>query len=446
MRRKSLLWILLSASLVVLMSAGSVFAAGFALYEGGARGLVLGAGLTATADDASAVFYNPAGITQLKGVHTMFGATAINPMVNVKTNGQITAAFPSQVMSVTGTEDNTTGFANNWFFPPHAYYTQQLSDRLYLGAGVFTRFGLGTEYPTTWPGRYNSYNARIQTLEFNPNLAYKVSDKFSIAGGLNVTWLDLTLQKKAAFNYALGTSDVDVDLNGDAYGWGLNLAAHYKPVDWLSAGISYRSRVSIHMDHGGTVNFTKPALPAGVPAPIVAAYGASFNDTSASGDIRLPDMVFAGLAVKPIKKVTVGGGVFWTRWSTYDQLVIDFEDPITATGVKQSKAKKNWDDVFRYYIGVEWNVTDWMDLRLGYAYDENPVPDNTISYELPDSDRQYFSLGCGFHRGNWTLDLAYMYLLFDDRDIDARGAEGVLDGKVEDGYAHLISLSFGYKF
>jgi len=121
MRRKTLLWIILSASLVVLMSAGSVFAAGFALYEGSARGLVLGAGLTATADDPSAVFYNPAGITQLKGMQTMVGVTAINPGLTVATVGEFAiAATPT----ITGTTSRQTDMENNWFFPPHAYFTQ----------------------------------------------------------------------------------------------------------------------------------------------------------------------------------------------------------------------------------------------------------------------------------------------------------------------------------
>jgi len=423
MRRKTLLWIFLAASLAVLMSAGSVFAAGFALYEGSARGLVLGAGLTATADDASAVYYNPAGITQLKGIHTMIGVTAINPQLDV----------------VTGTTE--TGMTNNTHFIPHAYYTQQLNDRFWVGVGIFSPFGLETEFPANWAGRYNSYHGKVQSLELNPNVAYKISDQLSVAAGLNVMYFNLAhYQKKipaGSINPAFaGQPDLDSDLSADSYGWGLNLAVHYKPVDWFSAGISYRSRVSQHLE--GDADFTKPALVAAL-APTV------FNDTGANGSLRLPDEVFAGVNFKALKNLNIGGGVYWTRWSTYDKLQVNFDTPLYP-GASQTTSIKDWDDTFRYMIGVEWNVTNNWDLRLGYAYDESPVPDNTIDYLLPDSDRQQFAIGCGYHQGPWLVDLTYMYLLFEDRDITARAADGISQGKVENGYAHLIGFSFGYKF
>jgi long-chain fatty acid transport protein len=414
MKRKALLWIFISASLVVLMSAGSVFAAGFALYEGGARGLALGAGITATADDASAVFYNPAGITQLKGKQTMIGGTFINPQLDV----------------VTGT--TSTGMTNNTHFIPHAYFTWQHSDRLYSGYGIFSRFGLETEFPANWAGRYSSYHGKVQSVEFNPNVAYKVTDTFSVAAGLSVMYFNLAHYQK---KIPTAAGDVDADLSGDSYGWGLNLAAHYKPVDWFSAGISYRSRVSQHLE--GDADFTKPAV--GLPASF-------FNDKSINGGLRLPDEVFAGVNFKALKNLNIGGGVYWTRWSTYDKLQINYDSALYPGGPAQTTSIKDWDDVFRYMIGMEWNVTNNWDLRLSYAYDESPVPDNTIDYLLPDSDRQQFAIGCGWHNGPWLVDLTYMYILFADRDITARAADGISQGKVENGYAHLLGFSLGYKF
>ena len=418
MRRKSLLWIILSASLVVLMSAGSVFAAGFALYEGGARGLVLGAGMTAAADDASAVFYNPAGITQLKGIHTMFGATFINPNYNVVTEG-------------TPTGNQETGLKSYWHTIPHAYYTQQFSDRIWFGLGAFSRFGLETEYPENWAGRYSSYHGHVQSIEINPNVAYKINSALSVAGGLNITYFNFNhYQRKIPT--ALG--DVDASLEADAWGWGFNLAAHYKPVDWFSAGISYRSRVSQHLE--GDADFT-------VPNPAIAGL---FPDTDINGNLRLPDMVFAGVNFKALKNLSIGGGVYWTNWSTYDKLQIFYDDGIGPAGTTESKTIKHWEDTFRYMIGVEWNATSWMDVRASYTYDECPIPDRSIDYLLPDSDRHQFAFGLGFHKGPWLCDVTYMYLMITGRDIQARPAEGIYGGEVKDGYAHLIGLSLGYKF
>ena len=109
-------------------------------------------------------------------------------------------------------------------------------------------------------------------------------------------------------------------------------------------------------------------------------------------------------------------------------------------------ATKNWDDTLRYMIGTEWNVTPNWDLRLSYAFDETPVPDETIAYELPDSNRHMFSFGFGYHRDKWSLDFSYTYILFENRDINQRTSDGILQGQVTDGYAQLFGLSLGYKF
>ncbi|MCX5832964.1 MAG: OmpP1/FadL family transporter [Deltaproteobacteria bacterium] len=428
MKRKTLLWIFLSTSLVVLMSAGSVFAAGFALYEGGARGLVLGAGLTGSADDPSAVFYNPAGITQLKGIQTMIGVTAINPVMTVTTVGNFAiAATPT----ITGTTSRETDMEDNWFFPPHAYFTQQINDKLWWGAGIFSRFGLGTEFENSWPGRFNSTKAKINTLEFNPNIAYKINDTLSVAAGLSVMWFQANLQRQLDTR-ALGVGETHFELDGDSYGYGWNVALHWKPLDWLSTGITYRSRVKQELSGDVTTSQQLRGTPVG-----------NLISMGGEADINLPSEVFWGVNFKVLKNLSLGGGIYWTEWSTFDQLQVRFDQPFR--GSTTSTTRKDWDNVFRYMIGMEWNVTNNWDLRLSYAYDEAPEPDEHVDYLLPDNDRQQFTIGCGYHNGPWLVDLAYMYIMFEDRDVTARPADYVLAGKFE-GYAHLIGLSFGYKF
>ena len=135
--------------------------------------------------------------------------------------------------------DKDSELKRNWFYPPYGYLTRQLSDRLWFGVGMFARFGLGTEYAENWPGRYNSYNAVVKGVEINPNLAWKFNDCFSIAGGLSVMRLDVKLEQK------IPIFNVDSSLKGHSYGLGFNLAAHYKPRDWVSFGFLYRSKVNI---------------------------------------------------------------------------------------------------------------------------------------------------------------------------------------------------------
>ena len=412
MFRRRLVYSFLTVVCVLSLST-SAFGAGFALYEGSARGNVLGAGLTGSADDPSAVFYNPAGITQLKGKQAMFGVTAITPMITVETP----TASPT---------DND--FKRNWYFPPHAYYTQQFSDKWWGGIGLFSRFGLGTEFDPTWPGRYNSYLGNIETVEINPNVAYKINDKLSIAGGVSLMYMSLDIKKK--LSPAVGSPEFELD--GDSWGWGLNAAIHYKPTDWMQAGVTYRSRVSQNIEGTAKVN---PPVPA-----------ALLTNRNATGDVSLPDMIFAGVNFNVRPDLTLGGGLYWTRWETYKNLQINFDQPFGPTGARTTSTPKNWDNVYRWMIGMEWKVTPNWDLRLGYAYDQAPEPDETVDYLLPDADRNMFSIGAGYHRNNWALDFSYTLMIIQTRDIVARPADGILTSTMKDGTAHLFGFSYTYKF
>ena len=142
----------------------------------------------------------------------------------------------------------------------------------------------------------------------------------------------------------------------------------------------------------------------------------------------------------------------YTLWSKYDELKINFgDDVIPVDGnpldlTDETTSPKNWNDVWRFNVGIEYAALDWLDLRLGYVYDNTPVPDETIDYLLPDSDRQIFSTGLGFHKDNWAVDVNYSYLLFADRDIDGRSEDYVYDGEVNDADCHIAGVSFTYKF
>jgi long-chain fatty acid transport protein len=413
---------------------------GFAIYEGSARGNALGGTLVGRADDPSALFYNPAGITQLPGLQMMIGATAITPSVDVVT-----------AQGTTQTEDN-------WYFPPHFYTSYQVSDVVWVGLGVFSPFGLGTEFDDNWAGRYNNYNATLQTVSVNPNLAVKLTDKLSLAAGISAMWLDIKLEKKIDSSRFLGNPnynnpnvsafDVDSSLQGDTVGIGFNAAAHYKACDWLALGASYRSQVKQNIS-SADADFTKPSL--ALPAPLNQLYATWFNDTTASGTVTLPDMLSLGAVFRPLERLSVEIDGIWTRWSTYDELSFTFSNPIVVipkplTVVDRSITSKDWHDVWRIQVGAEYKVTDWFDFRLGYIWDESPVPDATVDYILPTDNRSLYSIGGGFHWQNWTVDVSYTYLDCDNRTITARQSDGILESEFKSVDANLIGLSLSYKF
>ncbi len=296
--KKFLLFLLV----LLLFQAAPVHSAGFGIYEWSARGNALGGTLVGRADDPSAVAFNPAGITQLEGTRVMAGFTAIAPK--------------SDVVTIKDGKTTTTTTKDNIWLPPHAYLTYQLNDRYWLGVGLYSRFGLGTEYPDDWPGRYNVTYAGIKSVSLNPNLAIKLTDDLSFAFGLEAMWFEFTQKKmKKVLTYP----DMPAKLVGDSIGYGFNVALHYKPTSWLSMGLLYRSQVEQSIK--GDATFDRPDQ-------LAQDHPTWFNDTGAKGDITLPDSFTAGVMVAPISKLTLEADVVYTRWSTYDELTIYYDNPL----------------------------------------------------------------------------------------------------------------------
>jgi long-chain fatty acid transport protein len=408
------------AGCLVLVTAQFCSAAGFAIYEWSARDFALGGATVGRADDPAALASNPAGITQLDGIQVMAGVMPIKPLMTIDTPGKST-----------DTDDDAI------FLPPHFYATWKVNDRYSIGLGTFSRFGLGTKFDGNWAGRYNSYEATIESMSINPNVAVKVTDNFSAAFGVEAMYLNFTQKKKLRMNGG-ALPDGDAKLEADGMGYGFNMALHYQPCQYAKMGLSYRSPVTMKVN--GDADFSDIS-------GVAAAIGA-YKDTSARGIVTLPDSFSFGIAMYPMEKLSVEVGAIYTLWSKYDELKINYGDLLNPLNPAsdQTVSPKNWDDVWRLNIGAEYAALDWLDLRLGYVWDQSPVKDSTIDYLLPDSDRHMFSGGLGFHKDNWALDMNYSYIMFEDRDITGRPADGVFDGKVKDAHAHIAGLSFTYKF
>ncbi|MGV8074887.1 MAG: OmpP1/FadL family transporter [Syntrophobacteraceae bacterium] len=397
----------------VLLGANLGFGSGFALFEGSARGNALAGAMVGRADDPSALFYNPAGITQLPGLEIMGGSTFITSKMEVRTNA--------------GASEKTTETKNNLNFPPHFYTTYQFSDRVWLGLAIFCPFGLSTTFPENWLGRFNSYNSECLSVTVNPNIAIKLTDRLSVAAGFDGMWFDVTLESKAP----LGAMELDQSAAGDSIGYGFNLAVHYKMLDWISLGASYRSEVTQDID--ARFDFT-PTVPPNL-----------FRDTDASGTLNLPDMLFLGIAFYPTKKLSWEVGAVWTRWSKFHDLEFSFEIP-PVPGVYKSRTIKDWRDTWRFVTGIEYKATDLLDLRAGYIFDQEAIRDRYVDYVVPLNNRHFFSFGPGFHFGKWNVDFSYTYILAEDRDVAARPGDGILDSKFKSANAQLLGASVGYKF
>lgn len=226
---------------LVLCCASGVLAEGFALNEWSARGVSLAGGMVGRANDPSALAYNAAGITQLPGTQVMGGFAFIAPYGSIEADMQ------------DGSRHTTFTKPAIWT-APHAYLTQQLNDRVWLGLAAFSRFGLGNSFSGNWDGRYSVYDVGVQTFSFVPTLAVKLNDVFSVSAGVEAMYAHMYMGNKIpTVTPTLEKYDNDMQLEGTGWGMGAQFGLHMRLSDQWSVGLSYKSQVTMRLD--GDVEF-----------------------------------------------------------------------------------------------------------------------------------------------------------------------------------------------
>jgi long-chain fatty acid transport protein len=387
----------------------AAFADGFAIYEWSAGGVAMGEAYMFAEDDPSLLAYNPAGITRLQGSWIGGGLSYINPRGRVDFHGAMAGGE-------TWSNTEAPGYV------PNFYYVKQQSDKLWWGVGVFTRFGNSTEYEPTWPGRYNSYLAKITGVTIQPTIAYKVTDKLSLAAGADINYIKLDIKKKIPQERLIDVAgpDVDFELTGDNIAWGWLLGLNYDITDSTSFAAVYRSKITQNMDADANLSL-------------------SFLSTGAHGTVTLPDSLTLGIGHKFNDKTRIELGAIYTKWSTYDKLEITFDKNLpTSTDIK------NWKDVWRYQFGIEHKLNDTWSIMGGYAYDNSPMPDETMDFMVPTGDRQTISIGFKKRSENSELAFAWGYMWIKDRIVEGyKYSPDPTDyADVRDNTAHILSLSY----
>ena len=424
----------LAAAASAVFAASAAFGAGYSLFEGSARGNVDAPRMIAEGGEPGTLYFNPAAITALTGTQVQVGMTAVMPTAKVET-----------VNPYTGERTTTRGKEKTWPIPA-AYVTHQLNGSLWLGLGVFSRFGLGAELRDTWPGRYNSYKAVIESVDVAPTLAWKVNEKLSVSLGLLVRYFDIELAQKIDVAGAAGLRnpndpspspyDVDQNLHGDDVNFGVALGVEFKPVEQVSLGAAYHSRFRF-VCHGDA-DWTKPAA-------VDAMLPGAFNDTRWRSTNYNPDEFMFGAAWHPAEKWTVSAGAVYTLWSVYEDLEVEFFSP-QLMGRDRVQSDKKWSDVWRLMAGLGYKFTENWEVYGGYTFDQSPLNEDHIDYLVPADDRHLFGIGATWNHGAWTCDASYFYEVVADMDVKGRPAAGVFDGKFTDGRAHAVALSLTRRF
>lgn len=388
--------------LLTLLVASVALAGGFQLNEHGANAMSQGGAFAARASDASAIYFNPAGLGFQTTGSIYLGATGIVP--NISFFG------PAQ-----GNTNAETKMNSQFFTPINGYVAYPVMDRIHVGVGVYNAFGLGTEWPDNWAGKNLITKVDLKTYWFTPTIAYRLMDNLSIGAGVSYVSGTLLLKKAAPF-------DTRVTLDMTAHGWGFDGGIDYKPLPDLTIGLSYRSKVKVDASGSATFAPNLPVLPGG----------------DAKSTITLPATGYAGIACKFSDVLSLEADYQYIGWSSYDNLTFTFTKDGSST-----TAPKNYSDTYILRVGGEYLLGS-LKLRAGYYYDHTPVSDPYVDPLLPDANRHGLSAGIGLNlTDHLKLDVGYLFIKFLDRGVTNTIPATSFDGTYKS-YANLFSLDLGY--
>jgi long-chain fatty acid transport protein len=429
----------LFVSLALLAVSGAAFGAGFGLFEQGAKATAMGGAFAATADDPSAIFYNVAGIAQQRHTAFMGGGTGIN--FSNEFSGDPNDPF---------TSSSTGRYRAHTFVPPNAYFIMPIGSNLTVGAGVFTPFGLRTNWQDPWIGRFVSRDANIKTISVEPAVAWQTSDgRLAIGAGAEYRRAHVILVQNTTL--PPGTVNVNpfsgrfVDI-ASAYlssdwdhAWGWNAGVLLKPSPAWRIGASYRAPMDI--DFKGTVAITQiPTGNAQLDAAIKPGLPPSQPVTTT---INFPSIANVGIATTAIPNWDVEFDLVHTGWSRFNTLKVNF---VTTPAASFSR-KEGWKDSNSYRLGANRTVNSNWDVRFGVVYDKTPQPLDNVSPLLPDADREGASFGVGWHSGPWMIDATEFALHFKTRGpTNLQSSPEINFNGTYHTDANLISLNLGYRF
>jgi long-chain fatty acid transport protein len=357
-------------SCVFFTTPFAAHAAGFALIEQSASGMGNAfAGGSAIAEDASTIFFNPAGMTYIQGTQAAAALHLIRP----------SSEFSGTIVG-TGKAGGSGGDAGDLAFVPNTYFKMDLTDSIKLGVGLSAPFGLKTEYDESWIGRFQAVKSEVKTININPALAFKVNDHLSLGFGVSAMWAKAELTNAVnlgPFGVGFGT------VKGDDWGFGFNLGAIYQATADTRFGVAFRSKVEQHLE--GDVNFTRPAV--ALPGALLAATA----NSAVTADVSLPENFSISVFSHLNDTWDFMGDVTWTRWSQFKELAI-----YRASGTLLTRTVENWDNTMRYSVGVNYHYSDAIKLRAGLAYDEEAIKDEFRTARIPGNDRKWLSLGASY--------------------------------------------------
>lgn len=434
MRKNKVL--LMSAIRTGILSALTVPAAalagGFSLNEQSASAMgVANAGTAANPENATTVFFNPAGMSQLSGINMSFGAAVLD--IDAELKEGTGSAVRDDGRPVNG---GTGGDIADPALLPNFYMTHEVSDWLDVGFGLHAPYGLAADYEDDFTGRFFADETELTAIAFSPSISVNDGDGFSIGAGVNVIYAEGRLTQfqdysgtEAQAGLTPGTlKDGYADVEGDDVAVTFAFGMLWELSEQTQFGISAQTGTELKLEGDAEVqNF---------PQASVGPGGLTLNQSTvtekAQVPLEIPESITFGARHRLNDTVTLLAGATWAKWSRFEALDIVSREENGAVSSQTgpdlgddrliAHVSENWEDTWQANIGAIWQTTPEWALKAGYAWDESPVNDDFRTARIPSGDRDWLTLGAQYApaRSGWAVDVAAGVLLFDDEKVDER--------------------------
>lgn len=413
---KNFLALGLAAALLAPQVAG---AEGFAINEWSAEGVAMGGARMFAEDDAANVAYNPASITKVKGEAMKSSSTYLSPHGSYKLYDRTGAEI----------KDEPTHNKVHAGWAVGSYYVRQINDKEWFGIGAFPRFAMVSEFERGSKASSNAFFSKLNGVSVTPTYAHKFDKKWSAAVGAEINYVGLELQKNAYATPAMNVGSVQIE--GESYALGWNAAANYTFDDKNEIGVVYRSRITHSLEADAKAYSPMP----------------KFNvKANAYGVVTLPDSWDIGYNHKFDKKTRLELKATRTNWSTYDALNVYFDQPVF--GKPNALSDKNWENGWRYAIGLEHNLSDKYAVMAGFAFDESSIPYNGGDFIVPTGLRRTYSIGARYNDKKQTVAVALGWM--DVGNLDFKGypekGDAYSSAHAYDSFTKIASISYQRKF
>jgi long-chain fatty acid transport protein len=400
------------------------------------------AGQTAAAEDASTIFYNPAGMALLPRAEALATAGIVFPGSSFQNNGSKDALG-----------EPMTGSSNTNMQPfvlPGMFGAMPVGDSLHIGLGIYSPDGQASKYAPDWVGRYQVQTVSLETIDINPAIAWRVNDAFAVGGGIDIQYAEFKRSNAIDFGslcfgiigpgtcagLGLTPQGADGRLHTTLSDWnvGFNVGVLFMPTDGTRIGVSYRSPV--HNDLTGGARFDVPAA-----AQPLTAGGLLFANTTATLALDTPDVIGIGLRQQIDEHWTALVDFDWTLWSRVKALALTFANPAQPPIVQML----NWHDSGRIAFGGTYQLSDETQFRAGLAYDQSPIPNAFRSADLPDSDSILIGVGITERiTPDFATTISYSHYQYFPATLQLTvPAAGTLSGKA---YRHSDAIGLDARF